>query len=167
MRQDIGIQNANTTAHKDIFNTSALAQSHKLHYTPTMSDPERPSGPGPSRRRVQRFKRGGQQQLGSQARSINSQLLHRKGHTQAPPDTDEQSLVLGSFHTAPLNARMHSHHVQPTTGRRGELDNECLYIHHPSRRLDLQSPLALHPLSSNHTPELIDNIYLTGVYSND
>ena len=52
-------------------------------------------------------------------------------------------------------------------GSRGKLDNDCLYIHHPSRRLDLQSPLALTPFSANHTPELIDNLYLTGVYSND
>ena len=42
-----------------------------------------------------------------------------------------------------------------------------MYIHHPSRRLDLQSPLALNPISPSHTPELIDNLYLTGVYSND
>jgi len=40
-------------------------------------------------------------------------------------------------------------------------------MHHPSRRLDLQSPLALTPISQNHSPKLIDNLYLTGVYSND
>jgi len=33
--------------------------------------------------------------------------------------------------------------------------------------LDLQSPLALTPISQNHSPELIDNIYLTGFYSDD
>ncbi len=96
-----------------------------------------------------------------------SQLLHRKGQTQAPPDTYEQSLVIGSFHNAPLSARMHSPHVQPAVGRRGELDNDCLYLHHPSRRLDLKSPLTLTPISPIHIPELIDNLYLTGVYSND
>jgi len=57
--------------------------------------------------------------------------------------------------------------VHPTVGRRGELDNECLYLYHPSRRLDLQIPLAPTPISPNHSPDLIDNLDLTGVYSND
>jgi len=96
-------------------------------------------------------------QIGSHAKSTISQLLHRKGQTQAPPDTDEQSLVLGSFRNAPLSARMHSSHVHPAAGRRGELDNECLYLHHPSRRLNLQIPMALNPISPSHTPELIDS----------
>jgi len=60
---------------------------------------------------------------------------------------------------------MHSPDVHPAVGRRGDLDNECLYMHPPSRGLDLQSLLALVPLSPNHSPELIDNMYLTGVYS--
>jgi hypothetical protein len=58
---------------------------------------------------------------------------------------------------------MHSLHVPSTAGRRGELDIDGMYLHHPSRRLDLLSPLALAPLSQNHSPELIDNMYLTGV----
>jgi hypothetical protein len=96
-----------------------------------------------------------------------SQLLHRKGPTHAPPDTDERSLAIGRFYAAPLNARMLSPHVYPTVGQRGELDNDYLYIHHPSRRLDLQSPLALRPISLNHLPELVDNLCLTGVHSTD
>ena len=106
-------------------------------------------------------------QLGSQTISTISQLLHRKGQPQAPPDTDEPSLVIGSFHNAPLSSRMHSHQIQPVVGRRGELDNYYLYLHHPSRRLDLQSTLDLAPISTIHTPELIDNLYLTGVNSDD
>jgi len=43
--------------------------------------------------------------------------------------------------------------------------SDCLYIHHPSRRLDLQSPLALRPISPAHSSDLIDNTYLTGVNS--
>ena len=62
---------------------------------------------------------------------------------------------------------MYSPHVYPAAGSRGELDNDCIYLHHPSRRLDLESPLALAPLTHNHSPELIDNLYLTGVYSTD
>jgi hypothetical protein len=60
---------------------------------------------------------------------------------------------------------MYSPHVHPIVGRIGELDKDCLYLHHPSRRLDLQSPVALVPLSPSHSPELIDNVYLTCVYS--
>jgi len=40
-------------------------------------------------------------------------------------------------------------------------------IHHLSRRLDLQSPLALRPISADHSHGLIDNLYLTGVHSTD
>ena len=131
-----------------------------------MSTPEQPSTSGPNRRRTQRFKRGGHQtQLGSQARVNISQLLHRKGQTHAPPDTDERSLAIGRFHDAPLQAIMLSPHVCPAIGRRGEIDNDCLYIHHPSRRLDLQSLLALRPISHAHSPDLIDNAYLARVHS--
>jgi hypothetical protein len=62
---------------------------------------------------------------------------------------------------------MLSPHVYPAVGQRGEIDNDCLYIHHPSRRLDLQSPLALQPISPSHSPDLINNSYLTGVHSTD
>jgi len=131
-----------------------------------MSTPEQPTGSGPTRRRAQRYKQGRHQtQLGSQAISNIFQILHRKGQTRAPPDMDERSLTIGRFHNAPLNARMLSSHVYPIVGQRGELDNDCLYIRHPSRRLDLQSLLALRPISVENSPDLIDNIYLTGVHS--
>ena len=76
-------------------------------------------------------------QLGSQAQVNITQLLHRKGQTHAPPDTDERSLAIGRFHDAPLHVRMLSHHVYPAIGQRGEIENDCMYIYHPSRRLDL------------------------------
>ena len=62
---------------------------------------------------------------------------------------------------------MLSPHVHPAIGQRGEIDNDCLYIHHPPRRLDLQSPLALRPISPAHSPDLIHNACLTGVHSED
>ena len=62
---------------------------------------------------------------------------------------------------------MLSPHVYPAVGQRGEIDNDCLYIHHHSRRLDLQSPLAFRPISPAHSPDLIDNAYLTGIHSAD
>jgi hypothetical protein len=40
-------------------------------------------------------------------------------------------------------------------------------MHHPSRRLDLQSLLAIRPISPNHSLDLIDNLYLTGDHSTD
>ncbi len=116
-----------------------------------MSTTDQPSTSGLNCRRTQRYKRGGHQpQLGSQARFNISQILHRKGQTHAPPDTDDRSLAIGGFHDAPLQARMLSPQVYPAVGQRGEIDNDCLYIHHPSRRLDLQSPLALRPISPAH-----------------
>jgi hypothetical protein len=33
--------------------------------------------------------------------------------------------------------------------------------------MDLKSPLALRPISESHSPELIDNLYLTGIHSTD
>ena len=89
------------------------------------------------------------------------QLLHIKGKTHELPDTDDYSTIISRFYDAPLNARLHSPHVLPSVGKRGELDNDCLYIHHPSRRLYLQSPLALHSITPDHSPDLIDNMYLT------
>jgi hypothetical protein len=104
-----------------------------------MSTPEQPStSSGPNRRRAQRFKRGGHQtQLGSHARVNISQLLHRKGQTHAPPETGERSLAIGRFYDAPLHAKMLSPHVYPAIGQRGEIDNDCIYVLYPSRRLDL------------------------------
>jgi hypothetical protein len=60
---------------------------------------------------------------------------------------------------------MYSPHVHPAVDKRGELGNDCLYLHHPARRIDLQFPMALTQLSPNNSPELIDNLYLTRVHS--
>ncbi len=62
---------------------------------------------------------------------------------------------------------MYFPYVHPAVERRCELANDYIYLHHSSRRLDLQSPLAMAPLSPSHSPELIDNSYLTGVYSTE
>jgi hypothetical protein len=94
-----------------------------------------------------------------------SQLLHRKGQTYAPPYTDERSPTIGRFYDAPLNDIMLSLHIYPAVGQRGEIDIDCLYTHHPSRRLDLHSPLALRLATAELSPNLIDNSYITGVHS--
>ena len=130
--------NYNTPELDHIITSETLQTNTKKQLT--MSTPEHPTTSGPNRRRAQRFKRGGHQsQLGSQARVNITQLLHRKGQTHAPPDTDERSLAIGRVYDAPLHAKMLSPHAYPAIGQRGEIDNDCLYIHHPSRRLDLQS----------------------------
>ena len=41
---------------------------------------------------------------------------------------------------------------------------EPIYLYDPPSRQDLQSPLALTPLSPSHIPDLIDNQYLTRVH---
>ena len=73
-------------------------------------------------------------------------------------------------HRTPTNVPSQSedfttHPYKPAVGQRGEIDNDCLYIHHLSRRLDLQSPLALRPISPGHSPDLINNSYLIVVHS--
>ena len=71
---------------------------------------------------------------------------------QAPLDTDERYLTISKFHDVPLNAKTHSPHMHPAIGQRGELDNDCPYLHHPWRRLDLEDPLALRPILESHSP---------------
>ena len=52
-------------------------------------------------------------------------------------------------------------------GIRGSLDNSGIYVYHPSRRLDLHSPLVFSPTHANQPLDLIHNQYLTGIPSND
>ena len=83
-----------------------------------------------------------------------------------PPNTDAISLAIGNFHDAPLNARKIDKNVYPTaTNRTTVLETDPIYLYHPSPRQDLQSPLALNPLSPAHSPILLENHYLTGVHS--
>jgi hypothetical protein len=90
----------------------------------------------------------------------------RRGRILLPPATDAISLTIGNFHDAPLNARKIDKNVYPYSADRDtilEADPICLY--HPFACQDLQSPLALTPLSPTHNPILIENQYLTGVHS--
>jgi hypothetical protein len=45
------------------------------------------------------------------------------------------------------------------------LETDLTYLYHPSPRQDLQSSLALIPLSPAHNPALLEYQYLTGVHS--
>ena len=49
---------------------------------------------------------------------------------------------------------------------RGSLDLNCIYKYHPSRRLDLQSPLTLATTNTNASPDFL-NHYINGTLSDD
>ena len=90
----------------------------------------------------------------------------RRGRSLLPPATDAISLTIGNFHDASLNARRFDKNVYPAAMDRDNVfEADPIYLHHPSPRQDLQSPLALTPLSPAHSPVLIENQYLTGVHS--
>jgi len=91
--------------------------------------------------------------------------MHR-ARSLLPPATNAISLTIGNVHDAPLDARKIDKNVYPTAVYRDNiLATDPIYLYHPSPRQDLQSPLALTPLSPAHSPFLIDNHYLIGVYS--
>ena len=75
--------------------------------------------------------------------------------------------MLGNYHHAPLNARRITVDVYPYVASRGDLHIDPIYLHYPSARNDIQSPLALTLASPSHAPVLIDNYYITGLYSSN
>ena len=104
--------------------------------------------------------------FGGNAQQALTQHLMRRGIGLQPPATDAISLAIGNYHDAPLNARKIDKNVYPTAANRTNiLETDPIYIYHPAPRQDLQSPLALNPLSPAHSPVLLENQYLTGVHS--
>jgi len=90
----------------------------------------------------------------------------RRGRGLQPAASDPISLTIGSYHDAPLNARKLDINVgHMATNRNNILDTDPIYLYHPSPRQELQSPLALTPLSPAHSPVLIENQFLKGVHS--
>jgi hypothetical protein len=90
----------------------------------------------------------------------------RRGRGLQPAVSDLISLTIGNNHDAPLNAHKIDKNVYPTAANRDNiLDTDPIYLYHPSPRQDMQSPLALIPLSPTHSPVLIENQYFTGVHS--
>ncbi len=55
--------------------------------------------------------------------------------------------------------------VHTPTSSRADLSSDPIYLHHPSAREDLQSPLALQHASPTHAPVYIDNYYINGIRS--
>ncbi len=82
----------------------------------------------------------------------------RRGLRLQSAASDTISLTIGNYHDAPLNARKIDTNVYSTAANRDNiLDTDHVYLYHPSPRQDLQSPLALTPLSPAHNPVLIEN----------
>jgi hypothetical protein len=91
-----------------------------------------------------------------------TQHMMRRGRGLQHAATDVISLTIGNYHDAPLNARKIDKNVYPTAADRNIiLETDPIYLYHPSPRQDLQSPLALTPLSPSHIPVLLENQYLT------
>jgi hypothetical protein len=84
--------------------------------------------------------------------------LMRRGRSLLPPAIDAISLTIGNFHDVPLNARRLETHVYPTTvDRDNVLGADPIYLDHLLPRQDLQSPIALTPLSPAHITLFIEN----------
>jgi hypothetical protein len=81
----------------------------------------------------------------------------RRGHGQRPPTCDVYSTTVDSYHDAPFNARMLDTIIYPSVVDRDDiLQSDPIYCYHPSVRHDLQSPLALNPISPTHNPILVE-----------
>jgi hypothetical protein len=100
------------------------------------------------------------------AQAALTQHLMRRGRNLQPPSTDIISFTIGNYHDVPLSARKIDKNVYSTAADHTNLlETDPIYIYHPTPRQDLQSPLALTPLSPAHSPVLLENQYLTGVHS--
>jgi len=92
--------------------------------------------------------------------------MMRRGRGLQPAASDIISLTTGNYHDAPINARKIDNNVYPMAANRNNvIDTDPIYLYQPSPRQDLQSPLALIPMSPTHSPVLIENQYLTGIHS--
>ncbi len=92
--------------------------------------------------------------------------MMRRGRGLQPAASDIISLTIGNYHDAPLNTRKIDKNVYPTAANRDNiLDTYPIYLYHLSPRQDMQSPLALNPLSPAHSQVLIENQYLRRVHS--
>jgi hypothetical protein len=95
-----------------------------------------------------------------------TQHTMRRGRGLQPAATDATSLTIGNYHNAPLSARKIDKSIYPTAADRDKiLETDPIYLYHSSPCQDLQSPLALTPLSPAHISLLLEIQYLTGVHS--
>jgi hypothetical protein len=88
-----------------------------------------------------------------------------KGRTQPPPASDPISLNISSYYTPPLGARRILEAVLPLTHDRSDLSADTIYFYHPSAREDLQHPLLLQHIAPTLNSVIIENYFITGIYS--
>ena len=88
-----------------------------------------------------------------------------KGRTQPPPAFDPISLNISNYYTAPLGARHILEAVLPPIYDRNDLSADPIYFHHPSTKEDLQHHLLPQPASPTLSSVIIENYYVTGIYS--
>jgi hypothetical protein len=88
-----------------------------------------------------------------------------KGRTQPPPASDPISLNINNYYTAPLGDRRILEAVLPPTHDRNDFSADPIYLHHPSAREDLQHPLLLQPTTPTLNSEIIENYFVTSIYS--
>ncbi len=90
-----------------------------------------------------------------------------KGRTQPTPASDHTSLTTSKYHTVPLGARRIYEAVHPPMYARDDLTADPIYYFHPSAREDLQSPFFMQFLNPSHNAVIIENYYITRIYSTD
>ena len=133
------------------------------HHQPNAAAPRGRRGGG---RQYRARARGRGFHFNQSAQEALTMHLMRRGRGLQPAASDPVSLTIGNYYDAPLNARKLDKNVYPTAATPTNIiDADPIYLYHPSPRHDLQSPLALTPLSPAHSPVLIENQYLTGVHS--
>ncbi len=81
------------------------------------------------------------------------------------PTSDPASLNISNYYTAPLGARRILEAILPPAHDCTDLSADPIYLHHPSAREDLQHPLLLHPAAPTLNSTIIDDYYITGIYS--
>jgi hypothetical protein len=129
-----------------------------------MADNQNPTASNArSRRANQRYRRGAHNiELNANALT---QHFARKDRTHQSPVANLVSLTISNYHLAPLGARRIYDVILPPSHDRADLTADPIYFYHPSARQDPQSPLSIQPTAPITTPVLIENYYISGVYS--
>jgi hypothetical protein len=103
--------------------------------------------------------------MGASARLALTQHFANKGRTQPSPASDPISLSISNYYTAPLGSRRILEAGLPSAHDRTDLSADPIYFYHPSAREYLHHPLLLHPAAPTVHPVIIDNYYITSIYS--
>ena len=97
--------------------------------------------------------------------TLTHHFILRGRTADQPPAAKPISLTISKYRSVPLGARRIYDAVLPPPHNRADLIADLIYFYHPSARHDLQSLLTLQPSAPSHSPVLIENSYIFGVYS--